>query len=977
MGTVLSVLFSLLLGPAAWAASGPASTSRYMTIDQFGYRPIDAKVAVIADPRTGYNASENFTAGSTYEVRRWDDHIAVFSDSPVQWNGGATDPECGDRGWWFDFSSVTTPGTYYLWDVDRSVGSFGFEIREEIYRDVLIAACRMFFYNRSNFAKQAPYADARWVDGASHVGPDQDTEARAVWDKTNPATAKDLTGAWFDAGDLNKYVTNLRTVIHSLCTAYRRNPELWQGLSLNIPESSNEAPDIVDEMVWGLDWVKRMQDADGGVQIKLGVIDYNEVSPPSADARPRYYAPKATSASIVTAGIFADAAYTFAEIPSLSSYSDDLVARAELTWSYYMSRLGSRDTNADTQEVKSGDADMSLDDQDAEAVVAAVYLYAATGKAVYNDYVRDHYTVTWPYKDSRWGMWQNHQGEALMFYTALPGAHQALVDDILAKRATEAGWGGIFAFNESDNLYRAWNPDLVWGSNSAACDMGESVWELVEHGIDPANHAKYRERCLSIVHHIHGVNPQSMVYLSNMYEYGAELSANKIYHAWFSPGTQWDDARTGSGPAPGYLSGGPNEYFTDDLLVAGSPQLIRDQPPQKAYSDENSGYGIWAITEPGIYYQAAYIQLLSNFVTTTLRDPDNPAGTSAGFNVDYYVLSSPSALPDFSTLAPSSSDVVADINYPSTNGTFATSGMSDNMGAVFAGYVDVPSNGVYTFYTESDDGSALHIGSTKVVDNDVAHGMQENSGTIGLKAGKHALRVEYFEAAGDAGLIARYEGPGATKQVIPASVLYCVPSGPSTTYTLGASAGPNGSVSPTGGTYPEGMVVTLTATPDSGYRAASWSGTNNDVSTANTNSVTMNSNRTVTVTFEPVGGSDTDGDGLSDSDEVNVYKTNPNAADTDGDGMLDRDEVTYGYYPLLDDQDGSGVLDGLDDWDADGTNNQTELANGTYPGAAPGTGTGGGLSCAGGVLTWPAGLVFLAALALMGLRRREATHWSI
>jgi acetolactate synthase regulatory subunit len=73
---------------------------------------------------------------------------------------------------------------------------------------------------------------------------------------------------------------------------------------------------------------------------------------------------------------------------------------------------------------------------------------------------------------------------------------------------------------------------------------------------------------------------------------------------------------------------------------------------------------------------------------------------------------------------------------------------------------------------------------------------------------------------------------------------------PATQYQLSASVtGGHGTISPTSGTYSEGTVVTLTATPETGYRVQGWSGTNNDSSTANTNTVTMNSNRSVTVQF--------------------------------------------------------------------------------------------------------------------------------
>ena len=120
----------------------------------------------------------------------------------------------------------------------------------------------------------------------------------------------------------------------------------------------------------------------------------------------------------------------------------------------------------------------------------------------------------------------------------------------------------------------------------------------------------YREKALSVVHYLHGVNPLNMVYLTNMYEYGAEYSANEIWHDWFHDGSVWDDALTSErGPAPGYVPGGPNAAYSGQA----APPV--GEPAQKAYRDWNTGSGLpWEITEPAIYYQAAYVKLLSNFV---------------------------------------------------------------------------------------------------------------------------------------------------------------------------------------------------------------------------------------------------------------------------------------------------------------------------------------------------------------------------
>jgi len=71
--------------------------------------------------------------------------------------------------------------------------------------------------------------------------------------------------------------------------------------------------------------------------------------------------------------------------------------------------------------------------------------------------------------------------------------------------------------------------------------------------------------------------------------------------------------------------------------------------------------------------------------------------------------------------------------------------------------------------------------------------------------------------------------------------------------TLSSSVvGGHGTVSPTSQTYEYGQSASLLATPDTGYRVKSWSGTDNDGSTATTNSVTMTADRTVTVQFEPI-----------------------------------------------------------------------------------------------------------------------------
>lgn len=96
----------------------------------------------------------------------------------------------------------------------------------------------------------------------------------------------------------------------------------------------------------------------------------------------------------------------------------------------------------------------------------------------------------------------------------------------------------------------------------------------------------------------------------------------------------------------------------------------------------------------------------------------------------------------------------------------------EHFAIVYTGFLHVPADGLYEFFTTSDDGSRLYLHDRLVVDNDGLHGMVEKSGVIGLKAGFHPFRVEYFNASGQAGLEVRWRPPGSTKGAIPQDSLF-------------------------------------------------------------------------------------------------------------------------------------------------------------------------------------------------------------
>jgi alpha-L-fucosidase len=122
-------------------------------------------------------------------------------------------------------------------------------------------------------------------------------------------------------------------------------------------------------------------------------------------------------------------------------------------------------------------------------------------------------------------------------------------------------------------------------------------------------------------------------------------------------------------------------------------------------------------------------------------------------------------LPDFGQLSPVKTGTVARFDFSPRNRV-------EYFGFRYGGYVTVPRDGVYTFYTLSDDGSRLYIADRLVVDNDGLHGPAERSGVIALAAGAHPITVTFFEKTGGDLLEVSYAGPGIDKQAVPAAALH-------------------------------------------------------------------------------------------------------------------------------------------------------------------------------------------------------------
>lgn len=170
----------------------------------------------------------------------------------------------------------------------------------------------------------------------------------------------------------------------------------------------------------------------------------------------------------------------------------------------------------------------------------------------------------------------------------------------------------------------------------------------------------------------------------------------------------------------------------------------------------------------------------------------------AGQGVDYtyYEQNALTSLPNFNAIPVIKSGRITNFNLGVQN-------RSDHFQLKCSTTINIPTTGLYTFYTISNDGSKLYIDgfteAQKVVDNDGVHALQERSGTKHLTKGNHLIYVTFFENDGDESLIVRMAGPGLSKQTIPDFYL----GTPFATATTLA-----GTIAPS---YPNNLVATATS----------------------------------------------------------------------------------------------------------------------------------------------------------------------
>lgn len=274
----------------------PVVTSPSIQVNQVGYAPTGPKLAYVGGWLGDFGPMP--VDATRFQVIELASGRAAFeADLRPR---VAADVESGSDLYEADFSALRRPGHYRL--AVPGIGfSLEFEIGDRVYDPVYRTVAR-FFYHRRNTTLKRPFVDPGFertginprLDGVFHpVVADYPLRHRE-----KPFAFKPIVKGWFDAGDYGEYIHNAAPIWGAIGVAFDLAPPgHFRDAELEIPESGNAVPDLLDELGWGMDWALSMQDAnDGGIYWRLSSGTWDMGLP--ADVRePRFIYEKTTRAT--------------------------------------------------------------------------------------------------------------------------------------------------------------------------------------------------------------------------------------------------------------------------------------------------------------------------------------------------------------------------------------------------------------------------------------------------------------------------------------------------------------------------------------------------------------------------------------------------------------------------------------------------------------------------------------------------------
>jgi endoglucanase len=486
-----------------------------------------------------------------------------------------------------DFSQLTRAGEYRV-RVAGIADSRPFKIADDAYLALNAASIKAFYFNR-NSAELLPEHAGIFARPLGHPDTNVLVHASAASPARPEGTVISSPKGWYDAGDYNKYIVNSGISTYSLLAAYEHFPQFFSAQNLNIPESDDAIPDVLNEALWNLEWMLTMQDpSDGGVYHKLTNKKFDGMVMPHEATTERYVVQKTTTAALDFAAVMATASRVLAKYEAqLPGMSARMLAAAESAWLW--AQANPAVIYQQPEDIKTGEyGDRKLDD---EFFWAAAELYITTQKdSYYIDSKAASISATVP----SWGDVRSLGWISLAHHRAQlsAAADQELIVgrvETLAKQLRST-W--------ADSAYRVTmqTGDFIWGSNSVA--LGQGMILLQAYRIN--GERDYLDAAQSTLDYVLGRNAVDTSFVTG-------FGQQSTLHPHHRPsGADGIDA-----PIPGFIAGGPQPRQQDkDECPVAYPSAI----PAKSYLDHYCSYASNEIAinwnAPLVYVSAA-LQVLT------------------------------------------------------------------------------------------------------------------------------------------------------------------------------------------------------------------------------------------------------------------------------------------------------------------------------------------------------------------------------
>jgi endoglucanase len=272
---------ALLAACALAAHEARGAEGAAVRLNTVGYLPRHEKRATLSAPC------------GEFKVVRVSDGTTVLRGKSA---GPAREADTGEDLCVADFSALREPGLYRL--EAGAARAAHFRVGRDVYQSAFKTAVRAMYLWRCGSAVRLKHEGVTYAHAACH------TEDARLDFVGSP-------GGWHDAGDYNKYVVNAGVTVGLLLRTWEEFGARVRRVDLNLPEGRNKLPAYLAEVKWELDWLLKMQAADGSVYHKVSTRDFGPAVVPEDEKTERFVAPWSSAATADFVAMTASAAHAF------------------------------------------------------------------------------------------------------------------------------------------------------------------------------------------------------------------------------------------------------------------------------------------------------------------------------------------------------------------------------------------------------------------------------------------------------------------------------------------------------------------------------------------------------------------------------------------------------------------------------------------------------------------------------------------